>query len=1090
MSVPASISKFPEFVRSKTYEYLRTKGIGYIQQLAAEKWTDHNIHDPGITCLEMFCYAITDLGYKTDYLIEDILAESSTIDTKTSVDLLSNTSHKNTFYTPREILPCNPLTINDWRKVIIDIQLVKNAWLIMVEKSEPPIFRDLKADKLTYTPNNHTRRLNLDGLFSINLEFEQDDVLGDLNLWEYRFPLTNSELKFITLYFKPNWLVFFENQLDPLEYDHAYLGSFSSIEDTFFYQGKFYLQKDSLAVPFEVNIESPLDKTDANKNFIDNRISAELGEIGAFLQQRIAACLKTANKVEARIHQHRNLCEDLVKFQQTEIEEIGVCTDIEVSANADIEQILAEVYFYLEKFFSPTIPFYSLEELQRDGLCLDQIFNGPAMRHGFIKDEDLAASEYRSMVHVSDIIQILMDIEGIVAIKSIQLSKFFCGLIKNDGEEWCLEVSDKRALKLNIQKSKITFFKGLIPYKAKEKDTFEILEDLKAIEKRARLKAEEYDVAIKPGIDYSLQSYHSIQNDFPLVYGTGEEGLAPSSSDSRKAQAKQLKAFLSLFDQLLSNYCAQLGNVKNLFSLNSDIKRTYFSQPLFTMPVTYKITQNVLDHLLDEGWTSENIAKLEPLVGASGAAEADFSSTLLSQLGNSLYQLHKDQLMEISEIPAISVPNLPNGNNLVHEFVRSQSSTAINWDKPSSYADEWQHYLIGKKDSFWSQLCLRDDKVESNTTYLARKNRFLDHLLARFAEQFTDYVLLSSHMNNAKTSDELITDKISFLKDYPRMSHNRGKGFNCKVFDEHDNVTGLELRASKLVGIENWFRAPLATDFSEIFEVFAEDDNDGIDEWRFRLRDTDDNILFSSTKHYLSPEELQTAMESALECGIDRQQYKIKTNINGEYFLVLHDKSNDIIARRRKYYVTQSEVEEQIQTIVQMLMHRAIRLEGFHLVEHILLRPVSTGSDLFKVDLKADCSPGYQDPYSFRATAVVPYWPPRFLNMDFRRFFEETLRKEAPAHVHIKICWVDQETMANFEESFFAWLKLKTQTIFTLPSLVHKNQALIDKQNELLHILENLNSVYPETHLFDCTKEGDTQSILLNHSKLGSSKGN
>jgi hypothetical protein len=34
-------------------------------------------------------------------------------------------------------------------------------------------------------------------------------------------------------------------------------------------------------------------------------------------------------------------------------------------------------------------------------------------------------------------------------------------------------------------------------------------------------------------------------------------------ADQRKAQAKQLKAYLLFFEQLLVNYLAQLANIKN-----------------------------------------------------------------------------------------------------------------------------------------------------------------------------------------------------------------------------------------------------------------------------------------------------------------------------------------------------------------------------------------------------------------------------------------------------------------------------------------------------------------------------------------------
>ena len=44
------------------FEALRLEGIEHITRLGKELWTDHNAHDPGITILEVLCYAITDLS--------------------------------------------------------------------------------------------------------------------------------------------------------------------------------------------------------------------------------------------------------------------------------------------------------------------------------------------------------------------------------------------------------------------------------------------------------------------------------------------------------------------------------------------------------------------------------------------------------------------------------------------------------------------------------------------------------------------------------------------------------------------------------------------------------------------------------------------------------------------------------------------------------------------------------------------------------------------------------------------------------------------------------------------------------------------
>ncbi len=58
------------------YAFLRQEGIRHLERMAGQLWTDFNTHDPGITILEQVCYAITDLAYRIDYELPDLLASA------------------------------------------------------------------------------------------------------------------------------------------------------------------------------------------------------------------------------------------------------------------------------------------------------------------------------------------------------------------------------------------------------------------------------------------------------------------------------------------------------------------------------------------------------------------------------------------------------------------------------------------------------------------------------------------------------------------------------------------------------------------------------------------------------------------------------------------------------------------------------------------------------------------------------------------------------------------------------------------------------------------------------------------------------
>ena len=75
MKNQTTISKSEKLLKSQDYGQLLKEGREFIEKLSSDLWTDYNVHDPGITILEVLCYAITELGYKTAYDINDLLVE-------------------------------------------------------------------------------------------------------------------------------------------------------------------------------------------------------------------------------------------------------------------------------------------------------------------------------------------------------------------------------------------------------------------------------------------------------------------------------------------------------------------------------------------------------------------------------------------------------------------------------------------------------------------------------------------------------------------------------------------------------------------------------------------------------------------------------------------------------------------------------------------------------------------------------------------------------------------------------------------------------------------------------------------------------
>ena len=71
-----TISRQAPALRSMDFNFLKEEGIRRIQELSGKIWTDYNVHDPGVMLLEVLCYALTDLGYRTSFDIKDLLASN------------------------------------------------------------------------------------------------------------------------------------------------------------------------------------------------------------------------------------------------------------------------------------------------------------------------------------------------------------------------------------------------------------------------------------------------------------------------------------------------------------------------------------------------------------------------------------------------------------------------------------------------------------------------------------------------------------------------------------------------------------------------------------------------------------------------------------------------------------------------------------------------------------------------------------------------------------------------------------------------------------------------------------------------------
>ncbi len=941
MAIDNTIIKTPSLPATKDFDYLRAKGLTYIQQLSGKLWTDHNLHDPGITILEVLCYALMDLGYRTGFPVNDMIREED------------GSVTENAFHPAKKIFTTDPITINDYRKILVDMPGIRNAWLFSKDENgniwhegirlfayckNSLLLHESEIDTQITIPEDrqHVRdneEVKIKGLYAVKIELDEHPLFGDLNssvvVIKFIKPeLASSEAEVIF----PHW-----SSNDIMGKELTSMFNADKISDV-----KVELTPDPKLTPAELGklkrsrwetkwtikygaeqrvLDKVLVKMTKMPDKFNGLVKGEdliktvndvpANEVFRKYWQRPREIFKIFSRVREKLMQHRNLCEDfLYNIGTVDTEDISLCADIDIDVNADLESVQAQIFATVENYLLPPIQFSTLRELLDQNIPVEEIFNGPLLEHGFLTNEAMEDADLKQQYYTSDIISLLMDIPGVKNIRNFQFSISKNRVVKPVNDNWKIKVTPNHKLKLDREKCKLLYFKNNLPLNAQFRESVNKLRLQQALQTHLKYKDPADSIELPAGKYRSLDKHYTILNEFPMVYGLGEKDLPKDVSTQRKARVKQLEAYLTFFDQLLADYFSQLLHVKDMLSWKTDAKQTYFTQ--------YFYSDSDAEQLF---WQKEFL-----------------------------------------------------GNELPKDFLTNRS-------KPE------QDYLGEKKGINYLK--------ESPATYLDRRNRLLDHLVARFAESFSDYAIYMYGLPDEKVIDdelvshELIKDKLDFLKNYPELSSQRSKAYDYSLSEAEilgtKDISGYARRMMALLGMK-----------------FEKDS---------KLSETD-------------------------ESG------------NG----------------------------------------------GFYILEHILLRPSKDKDTLLSVCLDPDCDHcGEEDPYSFKVSIILPYWVKRFRNMNFRNYAERLFRSEAPAHVFLKICWIDKDEMKNFEKDLASWMKVKAEYIAALPAptdtLQKKYSAALEK---LITTMLGLRTDFPEATLHDCTDkdEANDNRVFLGQTALGTFKPN
>jgi hypothetical protein len=499
MSALNSHKTIPKDVSSQDdldFGFLRKKGIEYIEALGSKIWSDYNSHDPGITTLEVLSYALTDLAARIDLPVEVLLAEED------------NANYlKEQFLTAEKALPIKPVTPYDYRKLFIDIDGVKNAW---IKKHIKKIYANCKDFELGFKP------------FPVDPKFRKEFILNGL---------------------------------------------------------------------YDVLIE--FDELDSEEFNTKLKIKQKIQLI--------------TQEIRTTYHAHRNLCEDLIDISEVKEHPVQVCAQIELLPEADEELVHALVLKTIDDYLSPNLRFYSLKEMLDKGYTTDEIYNGPLLKNGFIDTEELKAADLKTEIRLSDLIKEIQAIEGVDVIRDISIDH--CDGSGDGTKQWniCVPSGMKPA---RCDKSAFSYYKGFLPLNINEAQVEAFLAEFRQEEEDAiaNTAAQSKELELPDAAGQSVGNFTTIQNAYPETYGVGQVGIKPSAPVADKAKVKQLKGYLLFFDQILATYFAHLQKVKEVFSINGELGKSYFTQLV------------------------EDVKDMPELVSANYTSNEDLTTLLLSDL--------------------------------------------------------------------------------------------------------------------------------------------------------------------------------------------------------------------------------------------------------------------------------------------------------------------------------------------------------------------------------------------------------------------------------------------------------------------------
>jgi hypothetical protein len=1087
MPTSLTVPKILNYPPSMNYALLRQEGLRHIERLGSAIWTDFNSHDPGVTMMEVLCYALTDLGYRTQ------LPET---------DLFTPSNNRKAFFTAAEILPNAPITALDFRKILIDTEGVKNAWLEGCGKEQvlyqiENIGREfiLKLDASKYPQNL--------GLSSLNVVlFLKGVSLSLINPYSATTKITTIEAYFNTLYrlkkdkkskqlkgltngFLESFTKYVEDKLTDngkkvwlLQYAQSDLSEITNwlkkgtisenrvvLIDEFKKLPDLIKKGDLASTQFVLEKLLNISKTDkaiGHYLFIrpiwqelickSSLMAKAIGTTAPYtlfnpkgihsvylqLEQGYEA---QADKVRQaalkRLHENRALSEDFdPDIKVVENVPIGITTNIELTPEADMVQVYADILYAIENFLAPTVQMYGLQEMMEKYAT----FELTNLSFENLVEADLPAEVLKNLEILRNEIPQQAGLRGVSFIGKMAWTKAVGKAIGTAAMEDYEGLIYRHTSK--IYESHQVFQGPLLKHGfiddaeleaahwrrvVYKSDLFQILSKIENVIRVQKLDIKKcppddenpttvekewclsFDCDCQPTLELDCSKFNFNKDGRPIPVTEAMHYEVLMRLEQLRGQTAKIDR-TGIMDLPIPQGI-QRDDLAEYTSIQEEFPRTY--------------------HVGREGIVSTETplrkAQVKQMKGFLMFFDQILTNYLarLAQVRDVLAVENTDQKLPLYQT-LYDVPNIP---PIFNNF-------NIN-------GGDWEAFKADENNGYIKALMGLTDG--SPVAQKLRQNQLLDHLLARFGEQFTDYVLdifkierpLEKEAANTEGVVDWVEDKRRFLKNLPTLGSLRGRGFDYQAepeddfahFWESNNVEGFKRRVMAQLGIQDWSRRTISCTPQFIVDIKLEMIN-RTKRYRFGMKSDENSATFWLLSQDLLGQKnaAEQASNAFFTLAADTKKYAVITTTDKlsyvGFWSVDTTKTLDN-AMLLSLPMSKAEADTLLKEIQQHIEQQC-QSENFHVVEHILLRPTD---EHYKPLLKPMvCSDDLSrlDPYSFWITIIMPDWVERYSDDAQYRYFEQLVRSEVPAHIAMRFVKLNREKLIQFEETYFNWLKVKT----------------------------------------------------------------